>query len=323
MVDIAAKQRHVLLLKKVRNNQPLTAAEMRELKGYEDLGRTKLTAKKKVKKTSAARTPGKGDARAVFLGKLDELIAQAVMPEARASLEGLKDFVAGSTTTAMPQRAVAELLGEKPARMDYWVNRLGAPRNYDKTIHLKQFLAWWREWLIEQYRFDPFRVKLVDLGPFLGVSRQTINEWLKDGLPRNADKTFSLPAVFDWRVKQLGGKPADKTAAANPLHEIKAEKYRMEIEAARGRLVDRAAVEMGLAARAGVLVNLIDRKGSELPQLLANLTAENIKPVLDEFFGALRQAAATVPEDIAAVLPPGRREKLAAFLEELALTMEE
>jgi len=46
MVEIAAKQRHVLLLKKVRNNQPLSAGELRELKEYEA-----SMAKKQPKKT--------------------------------------------------------------------------------------------------------------------------------------------------------------------------------------------------------------------------------------------------------------------------------
>ncbi|MCE5185098.1 MAG: hypothetical protein LLF76_03115 [Planctomycetaceae bacterium] len=49
MVEIAAKQRHVLLLEKVKKNQALTAGELRELKEYEEAMARKKTKKKAVK----------------------------------------------------------------------------------------------------------------------------------------------------------------------------------------------------------------------------------------------------------------------------------
>lgn len=367
MVDIAAKQRHVLLLKKVRNNQPLTASEMRELKTYE------MATKKKTAVRKKAATKGAGaDARAVFLEQLAELAgapgvsapqaaerlgmtaaafekllakdtaAGAVWRNAKTDalvragkilwkladdgntaaarqiLENLRETVGGGlAATAMTVRAAAELVGEKTARLDYWYRKHGMPKNVDGTIDLRAFLAWWQRYLVGQHTFDPHRVKLVELEPFLGVARQTINEWLKDGLPRNADKTFGLPAVFAWRIKQLGLRPAERPTQVNELAMTKAEKLRLELDVARGKLVARGKVEMGLAARAAVIVAVLDRMAAELPTLLAHLTAENIKPELDKFFDTLRTAAATVPEDIAQVIAPGRRKKLERALAEL------
>jgi len=54
MVEIATKQRYLLLLKKVRNNQPLTAGELKELKDCEESMAKKAT-KKTAKKTSASK----------------------------------------------------------------------------------------------------------------------------------------------------------------------------------------------------------------------------------------------------------------------------
>lgn len=57
-VDIAIKQRHLLLLQKIKQNKPLTSAELRELKDYEEqMNRAKT--EKIVLNTKVAKTPGK------------------------------------------------------------------------------------------------------------------------------------------------------------------------------------------------------------------------------------------------------------------------
>lgn len=38
-----------------------------------------------------------------------------------------------------------------------------------------------------------------------GVKPPSVSEWLKNGCPRNADKTYSLPAVIAWRVARAAG----------------------------------------------------------------------------------------------------------------------
>jgi DNA-binding transcriptional regulator YiaG/phage terminase Nu1 subunit (DNA packaging protein) len=236
---------------------------------------------------------------------------------ARQIMEGLRQTVTAGDVEAMTMKSVAELVGEKIERLDYWYRAHNMPKNLDGTVSLRLFLGWWKRYLISEHTFDPQRLKLIDLEPFLGVSRQTINEWLKDGLPRNTDKTFNLAAVLDWRIRQIGARPAASAAAVNPLAAKKAERLQIEIDQQRGKLVERSRVEIGLAARAGVIVSILDRRGAELPTLLAGLTAENIKPVLDDFFSAMRQAAATIPDDIAAILPEGKRGKLMELLTEL------
>jgi hypothetical protein len=368
MVDIAAQQRHVMLLKKVRNSQPLTAAELSELERYESMAKARKKAQ-----TPDAATADKApdDTRAAFLAQLEELAGAPGISEAQAAdrlgyapaafaallakdaeagrvwrhaktdalvragrilwkladdgntaaarqiLESLRETLAASDLSAMPMKAVADLLGEKPQRLDFWYRKHGMPRNADGSIDLKRFLEWFQRRLAEEYRFDVHRLKGVDVERLLGISRFTRVEWQKAGLPRNADGTYNLTEVFDWRLKQVGTRPAGTATALNPMHARKAELLQIEIDTSRRRLVERAAVEMGFVARAGAIVNVIDRKGGELPMQLANLSAENLKPILDEFFMSLRQAAAAIPEDVSAVLPPERQAALAAFAADL------
>jgi hypothetical protein len=237
---------------------------------------------------------------------------------ARQILESLKQTVGGAgDTAALSVRSAAELVGETPDRLDYWYRAHAMPKNLDGTIALPRFLEWYKRFVVTQQTFDPLRVKLIELEPFLGVTRKTINEWLKDGLPRNADKSFSLPAVFAWRIQQLGSRTAPAAVSVNPLADKKAEKLQMEIDRARRRLIDREAVEMGLVARLGVMVQFLERKSRELPGLLAGHSAEDIKEELDKVFGQLKETAAAVPEDIAEALPAGRVEKLKTFLKEM------
>lgn len=217
----------------------------------------------------------------------------------------------------VPIRTFCRQMGRTPDQVDYWYRKHAMPKNIDGTVDLAEFVRWFEQYTIRQHSFDPNHVKQIDLEPYLGVTRQTVAAWTAAGMPKNADGTYSLAQVFNWRIDQLGSGPAKAGEAVNPLTQIKAEKLQLEVDAARGKLVDRVSVETGLIARAQTLAAFIDRKGPELPTLLANLTAEKIKGVLDEFFEALRAAAAVVPDDIAGVLDGHRREKLAAFLAEL------
>lgn len=235
---------------------------------------------------------------------------------ARQIIESMQSTMVGADTEAMTVKDMAALLGETTNRLDYWFRKHGMPKNLDKTISLKAFLNWYGPWLIEQHTFDPNRVKLKDLEPLLGVTRQAINEWLKEGLPRNTDagKTFSLAAVFAWRMERLSNRPSPKGEAPNELRDKKAERLQIDIDKQKKNLLPREAVELGLIARMGVLIQFLDRKGRELPGLLAGQPAEDIQDVLSRFFDELKTAAADVPDEIAEALPADRADAVRAAL---------
>jgi len=47
-------------------------------------------------------------------------------------------------------------------------------------------------------RIDPLRCSKGVTAYILGVGLRTIDTWINKGCPRNADKTISIPAVFQW-----------------------------------------------------------------------------------------------------------------------------
>jgi hypothetical protein len=361
MVEIAARQRHLLLLKKVRNNQPLTAGELKELEEYEH-----GMAAKKTKKTAAKKRPAKGK-RQELLTELAELaVSPKVTPAmaadklgmtaaafekflqedqeagrvwrhaqidaltevgkklcdkakggdaaaARQILQGLQEKIGtGGDLRAMAPKAVAALVGEKPARLDYWYRKHGMPKNLDGTIDLQVFLEWYRRHLIAEHTFDPMRVKTVpELEPLVGVSKVTVFEWLKQGLPRNADKSFSLPAVFKWMIERVGSRPQQPAIAVNPLADKKARKLQIEIEQAEKKLVPRLSVEMGFIFYASAFHAVLERKEGELPGLLADCKGEEeIMNLIRTHFEQIRQVVLQMPDDIAAELPAAALERM-------------
>lgn len=361
MVEIAARQRHLLLLKKVRNNQALTAGELKELEDYEHGMAAKKTKKKTQKKRTVrskrqeflirlaelAESPKIGLAQAADrLGlsaeefnklletdqeagrtwrnaKTDALVKAGKLlwkqaddgntVAARQILESLQETIgSGGDLGAMAIKAIAGLIGEKPARLDYWYRRHGMPKNLDGTVDLRAFLEWYRRWLIAENTFDPLRVKTVpELEPLVGVSKVSIFEWIKQGMPRNADKSFSLPAVFKWIMDRIGSKPQAQAAPLNPLADKKARKLQLEIEQTEKKLVSRTAVELGWIFYASTFTAILDRKEGELPGLLADCkTEEEIKDILSGHFEQIRQVALQTPEDICSELPQASVERL-------------
>ena len=238
---------------------------------------------------------------------------------ARQILESLLSTLGGaSDIEALSVKAIADLVGETKNKIDYWYRKHGLPKNLDGTISLKPFLEWYRNWLIKQHTFDPNRVKLVDLEPLLGVSRQAINEWLKDGLPRNSDKTFSLPAVYAWRLEQIGKRAAHAQQPVNQLAARKARKLQIEIEKAERNLLERSAVEVGWLYYASAFAAIMDRKEAELPALLADCRSEEaIAQVLHTHMDQIRQVALCMPEELAELLPEEPVKKLQEYSKEL------
>jgi phage terminase Nu1 subunit (DNA packaging protein) len=78
----------------------------------------------------------------------------------------------------------------------------------------------------------------------LARTRQTIHLWVRQGLPRNPDKSFSLPAVISWLVERERDALADQ---GSPNDSPQLERWR----AARAELA-----ELELALRKDQLVTV-------------------------------------------------------------------
>lgn len=62
------------------------------------------------------------------------------------------------------------------------------------------------------------RINGVDLARAMGVSRVTVLSWTRGGCPRNADQSYCLPDMVEWRVGRAAGqvqKPAEQQSLEN------------------------------------------------------------------------------------------------------------
>lgn len=136
---------------------------------------------------------------------------------------------------------------------------------------------------------------------FFGVSRETVSDWVKKGMP-GAEKQFRLDKIAQWlRVEIYPRTPTvgNPEKAELEIRNLRAETEAREIKTAlqRGQLVERIAV------------------------LAAN----------EEMFGKIRTRLEAIPEEVGSSIPPDLRQELVAdwrnkvhlVLKELAAFAEE
>lgn len=96
----------------------------------------------------------------------------------------------------------------------------------------------------------------------LGVSRQTVYSWLKNGCPRNPDGSLDLERVLAWRrasgngpnsLPTTGDDPGIRAASARTALQAKrlalqCEKLELDLLLQRGRLHDKEACALSLAS---------------------------------------------------------------------------
>lgn len=231
--------------------------------------------------------------------KLAELMDKGNAAAIRQVLAEFDDRLGGAADlSAVPAGSLEKMLGENPQWIKNRVRHDGCPRNVDGTVDLAAFLPWYRRHVEKKETFDPNRVRMVDLEPFLGVSRQTLNKWTADGMPRNIDGTFSLAAVFTWRLEQVGHQTQKQTDPVNPLTAEKVRKLQREHDVAMHNLLDRGEVMSGIAARLRSVVNFMDRKIGEAGTALEGQTADAVTVYVEKLFGEIRTVLKQVPEEL-------------------------
>jgi len=98
---------------------------------------------------------------------------------------------------------LSRLFGRSRGAIRAWVKYKNLPRNTDGTFNLKSSI----HWLSAHYR-QSATVKITlsaltqyQLAELLGVSRQSVFDWGKEGLPRNGDNSYDLMVVLCWLPK--------------------------------------------------------------------------------------------------------------------------
>lgn len=205
----------------------------------------------------------------------------------------------GTDLRRLTVRDLCRLTGQTAHQVDYWYRKHAMPKNpIDGTVDLGAFFAWYEKFIVDQHSFDPNRVRQIELEPFLGVTRQTVAQWTAAGLPRNADGTYSLAAVFKWRTDQLASRTEKNAEPVNPLTAEKVRKLQREHDVAMRNLLDRGEVMSGQAARLRAVVNFMDRKAGEAGTALEGATADAITVYVEKLFDAIRDVLKQVPDEL-------------------------
>ena len=150
--------------------------------------------------------------------------------------------------------------------------------------------------------FDPAHITIQQLAELVGKDRTTVHRWrTKNGLPRNADKTFDLGIFLSWyevylQKKESAGKVP--VAALDPLRAIRAEKLKVELARHRNDLLVRSEVICSQIAWAQSVRAFLERGVGELARLCSNQPREKIAEIHRSFFRDLLAAVAKVPKEL-------------------------
>lgn len=218
-------------------------------------------------------------------------------------LEGLQQTVAAQNLAALEVKQIAELIGTSPQQIRNWITHKQCPRNSDnKTIDLKGFLEWYQRFLISSHQFDVYRVRQVDVLTWLGVSKPTLNEWVKTaGCPRNKDGSYNLPAVVQWRLDQLSAMPQVKST--DEAARMRAKKTALQIDQMEKKLIPAAEALAVRMFTAWKVTAWLDANLEKMQMDLAGLTPDRVLDELNRYFLDLRSAACERPENYYEMLP--------------------
>lgn len=98
---------------------------------------------------------------------------------------------------------LSRLFGRSLGAIQAWAKYKNLPCNPDGTFNLRNSICW----LEAHYRQSAtIKFALTDLtqcqlAELLGVSRQSVFDWGKEGLPRNGDNSYDLMVVLRWLPK--------------------------------------------------------------------------------------------------------------------------
>lgn len=378
-IDIAKKQRHIFLLRKVQENKTLSRAELDELKRYERQAAGKITAKARMtskvrpkkKKRKAAATTKRVKKKAKNKRKARPPVDEAEVRRLGLECENLTEADAAIRT----RRSLAEIFRKHPQLRQAWdrgrflrnlrglartgasvseaAKKLGFAKGrvlrtmidedaevgdlWDQTqfevyIEIKSALVneakegnqaaikAVEKFLLdekEQPGLDPSHVTILQLTELMGKHRITIHRWYtKNGLPRNADKTFDLGIFLAWYEEYLLKKvSAGKAPVAtlDPLRAVKAEMIKLELAKRRKELLDRQQVVVGQVSMVYNLKSFCNRSAEKLGRICQNQPRGKIEELMRTWFRELYLSLAKETKYLE--LPPAMEKEFVDFLQ--------
>ena len=193
---------------------------------------------------------------------------------------------------SLRQAQLARLLGVSPQAVGKMRTR-GIPRNPDRTYDLVAVCTWLRSGSYEVHRVSQSAILEMLAGH---ATRPTLLEWEQRGLPRNPDRTYSIPAVLGWLLERERAKRAELREAARGRVYVdrraaaEAELREIELDRQRGRLLPRSSVAAGWVARIHSLRGELQAFTRRLRDL--GITAPQRRSIEGELSVMLRRFAA-------------------------------
>jgi len=334
-LNIASKRRHLYLLQKIKENKPLSRAEVTELREYELAeGRqpsASTPAPQRLIPANVRQTAMECDTIAAAETRLGiEDLASRLEKSKRLSQawdkgRQLRDIRELAVTPICMEEASKKLgLGDAGLaqlyKRDREVRDVWDRGRVDMLIRVKQGLmdrattgsphALGAVERILRGEFghnapsqpDFTRLPPTQIAEATGFPRQTILRWHKNhGLRRNRDGTYSLPIFIAWLREFEVDKVTRSTGTAglDPLREQKARKAKVEADLAEGRVIPKKQHIHTLMTQTAWLVQLLsETKAEEWAALHEGLTALQLKESYMDAFVALRNQWCTFPAEV-------------------------
>ncbi len=135
----------------------------------------------------------------------------------------------------------------------------------------------------------------VQLAEALGKGRMTVTDWFRKGCPRNADGTFDIAAVEEWRISNAAAVPKENWEVEG--QKWRALKHKHELETRQGKFIETNEAAAWWADRCTEVRTGLQSLGAALSPALVGQDAASIRRLIDERCRAMCESFARQMQD--------------------------
>lgn len=146
--------------------------------------------------------------------------------------------------------------------------------------------------------FDETNVSGIKTAAVFGISVQGLKRWVNEGCPQSVDKSYSIPAVFKWRIER------EESRNQSPVS-LKEEKLKKEIEFLQERInekqdqyIERSLHEQIMVSRAASLRTFLEKTFMANAIYLAGKSVDEIRTLLFQLVTAMMKAYVGNTKDV-------------------------
>ena len=121
---------------------------------------------------------------------------------------------------------------------------------------------------------------------------RTIGRWIAEGMPVEKEGGYSITKVLAWRREQDEALRPEANNGSNwqeLFEKSRAQLKEIELDIARGNLIDRETIERECAERVLEVAHALDRMGSALAPKCESRPARKIKTIIDGYTREIRE----------------------------------